>query len=67
MYRVPAGVDARFATVALRAAGGAGHGVRWYVDGRLQRAGRWTLAPGRHRVRAVDGTGRSVEVGIEVN
>ena len=39
VYRVPAGVDARYATLALRAAGGAaGRGVRWTVDGRPQRS-----------------------------
>ncbi|HET7469100.1 MAG TPA: hypothetical protein VFJ81_05465, partial [Gemmatimonadales bacterium] len=67
VYRVPAGVEARYATVALRAAGGAaGQGLRWYVDGRPHPAGRWALAPGRHRIGAVDAAGDSTEVSITV-
>ncbi len=47
VYRVPAGVEARYATLALRAAGGAaGRGVRWTVDGRPQRSIRWALEAG---------------------
>jgi penicillin-binding protein 1C len=65
VYRVPAGVDARYATVALRAAGGSGRGIRWYVDGRPQRSSRWALVPGIHRIRA-EAAGASAEVGIEV-
>ena len=67
VYRVPAGVDARYATLALRAAGGApGRGVRWTVDGRPQRSTRWTLEPGEHRIRAVDGAGTATEVWVVV-
>ena len=66
VYRVPAGVDASYATVALRAAGGAGHSVRWYVDGRPQRSSRWALVRGHHRVRAVEDTGARAEVGVDV-
>ena len=34
VYHVPAGVERRYATVALRAAGGSAHRpVRWFVDG----------------------------------
>jgi penicillin-binding protein 1C len=68
VYRVPAGVDARYATVALRAAGGTGsRAVRWYVDGRLQRSSRWPLVRGSHRIRAVDAGGAAVEVGVRVD
>jgi penicillin-binding protein 1C len=67
VYRVPAGVEARYATVALRAAGGAaGRGIRWFVDGRPHAGGRWGLEPGPHRIRATDGAGESVEVGVAV-
>ncbi|HET8835519.1 MAG TPA: penicillin-binding protein 1C [Gemmatimonadales bacterium] len=67
VYRVPAGVEARYATVALRATGGAtGRGLRWYVDGRPHPAARWALAPGRHRIGAVDAAGDSAEVSVTV-
>jgi len=67
VYRVPAGVAPRYATVALRATGGAsGRGLRWYVDGRPHPAARWALAPGRHRIAAVDAAGDSAEVGVIV-
>ncbi|HET9040841.1 MAG TPA: penicillin-binding protein 1C [Gemmatimonadales bacterium] len=67
VYRVPAGVDPRYATVALRAAGGsAGRGVRWTVDGRPQRSARWALERGPHRIRAVDRGGEAAEVGVRV-
>jgi penicillin-binding protein 1C len=66
VYRVPAGVEARYATLALRAAGGAGRGVRWTVDGRPQRSSRWPLEQGTHLVRAVDRAGREAEVRVVV-
>jgi penicillin-binding protein 1C len=67
LYRVPAGVERRYATVALRAAGGSPSGrVRWFVDGRPQAGERWALAPGRHRIRALDGAGLVAEVGVAV-
>jgi penicillin-binding protein 1C len=67
VYRVPAGVEARYATVALRAAGSApGHTLRWFVDGRPHAGERWALAPGRHRIRAIDAAGDSAEVVVAV-
>ena len=67
VYRVPAGVDARYATLALRAAGGAaGRGVRWTIDGRPQRSTRWALDRGPHLIRAVDGAGTAAEVRVAV-
>jgi penicillin-binding protein 1C len=67
VYRMPAGVDPRYATVALRAAGAAtGRPVRWFVDGRLHRGGRWVLERGRHRIRALDGSGAAAEIGVAV-
>jgi hypothetical protein len=67
VYRIPAGVEARYATVALRASGGAsGRGLRWFVDGRLHATARWALAPGRHRIGAVDAAGDSTEVSVTV-
>jgi penicillin-binding protein 1C len=67
VYHVPAGVSSRYATVALRAAGGGSErGLRWYVDGRPHPAARWALAPGHHRIRAVDARGDSAEVSVAV-
>ena len=67
VYRVPAGVDPRYATVALRAAGAApGRPVRWFVDGRPHRGGRWVLERGRHRIRALNGSGAAAEIGVAV-
>ncbi len=67
VYRVPAGVDARYATVALRAAGGtSARGLRWFVDGQPHAGSRWALEPGAHRIRAVDGRGDSASVRVSV-
>ncbi len=67
VYRVPPGAERRFATVALRAAGGSGDGgVRWYVDGRRYGRSRWGLERGVHRIRAVSGGGESAEATVTV-
>ena len=67
-YALPVGVDPRYATLALRAAGGPGSGasVRWFVDGRPVAGERWTLAPGRHAIRAETVRGERDEVRIDV-
>jgi penicillin-binding protein 1C len=64
-YSLPVGADPRYATVALRAAGGGGS-VHWLVDGRLVSGERWTLAPGRHVIRAETPRGDRDEVRIDV-
>ena len=65
-YRVPPGVDPRYATVALRAVGGdAAHPVRWSVDGRPLERPRWALALGPHVLRA-ERAGERQEVKVEV-
>ncbi len=64
-YRVPPGVEARYATVALRAGGHAPGPLRWEVDGRPVAGGRWTLVPGAHVVRVRSGTA-SAEARIAV-
>jgi penicillin-binding protein 1C len=67
VYRVPPGADPKFATVALRAAGGGGEqDVRWYVDGRQYHRGRWGLEKGVHRFRAVTRSGESAEAIVTV-
>jgi penicillin-binding protein 1C len=63
-YSFPVGGDRRYATIALRAAGGTP--VRWFVDGREWRGTRWRLVPGRHTIRAVTRRGEYDEVSIEV-
>ena len=65
-YHVPPGVDPRYATLALRAAGGdAARPVRWFVDGRRLERPRWQLALGPHVVRA-ERAGERQEVTVEV-
>jgi penicillin-binding protein 1C len=65
VYRLSPGVESRYATVALRAAGG-GAAVRWTVDGAPHAPGRWSLQPGRHRLRAISASGDSAEVTVRV-
>jgi len=64
-YALPVGIDPRYATLALRAAGGSGP-VRWFVDGRPFAGERWALAPGRHAIRAETASGERDEVRIDV-
>ena len=64
-YSVPPSVDARYSTVALRAAGASGV-VRWSVDGRAFRAERLALVPGSHVIEAEAG-GERREVRITVD
>jgi penicillin-binding protein 1C len=60
-YRLLPGIDARYATIALRASGaGTGEGIRWYVDGARVHGGRWVPSPGRHEIRAESGVARAV-------
>jgi penicillin-binding protein 1C len=67
VYRMPPGVDARYVTIALRAAGGTGNAdVHWMVDGSPYGRRRWPLQPGRHRFRAVSSAGDSAEVTVSV-
>ncbi len=65
-YAVPAGVDARFATISLRAGGPGANQVRWSIDGVAYEGERWPLAPGAHVVRATSARGDSAEVRIAV-
>jgi hypothetical protein len=66
-YQVPPGVDPRFSTIALRAAGARDPStVRWSVDGSLYRRSRLPLTPGEHVIRAFTPRGDSAEVRIVV-
>ena len=68
VYRLSPGVEARYATVALRAVGARGGDdrIRWTVDDRPHPPGRWSLRPGLHRFRAVTMSGDSAEVTVRV-
>ena len=68
VYSIPAGIEARYATIALRAVGGPGGNakVRWLVDGKPFGEERWPLSPGEHVIRAERATGEVAEVRIRV-
>ena len=63
-YAVPPGVDSRYSTIGLVAAGSSP--VRWTVDGRRVDAARLRLTPGTHIIQAADAAGRRDEVTIRV-
>jgi penicillin-binding protein 1C len=65
-YALPTGIEARYATIALRAAGARGDSVRWFVDGRRFERHRWPLTPGEHVIRAVADRGATASVTITV-
>jgi membrane carboxypeptidase/penicillin-binding protein PbpC len=64
-YRVPPGVDPRYASIGLRAAGADGT-VRWFVDGRQARGARFLLVPGAHTIVARSARGDSSVVTVRV-
>lgn len=67
-YEIPPGIDARYATIALRVASAPSDGrVRWFIDGRAISTSRWRLVPGHHIARAVTASGQRDEVEFEVN
>ena len=65
-YGVPPGVDARFATIALRAEGADAREVRWFVDGRPTAVSRLPLVAGTHVIRASTSARESDEVRVTV-
>ena len=65
-YAIPAGVDARYATIPLRAAGPRSAKVHWTIDGRLHQTTRWSLAVGTHVIRATTTAGDTAEARIVV-
>jgi membrane carboxypeptidase/penicillin-binding protein PbpC len=65
-YRIPPGIDRRYATLALRAYNPGDARLRWLVDGRPVGSGRWPLVPGAHTIRAVSANGASDQVRIVV-
>jgi penicillin-binding protein 1C len=66
VYEKPPGIEAKYATLPLVATAGPGDPVRWTVDGRPVDGARWTLAPGRHVVRATWRSGGADSVRVVV-
>jgi len=64
-YAVPVGVEARYATIPLRASGATG--VEWRIDGRRQESDRWRLARGAHVIEAVTREGQAAKVRVVVD
>ena len=65
-YAIPVGVEARYATIPLRAAGPRSATVSWMIDGHPHPNTRWPLAVGTHVVKAVTATGDTAEAHIVV-
>jgi penicillin-binding protein 1C len=66
-YSVPPGVEAKYATIPLRAAGPGADRVEWIVDGKTYSAERWPLTPGAHVIRAKSARGMAVSVRVTVD
>jgi penicillin-binding protein 1C len=65
-YQVPPGVDARYATIALRAEGADASSVRWFVDGTPTSARRLPLVAGTHIIRASVSAAESDEIRVTI-
>jgi penicillin-binding protein 1C len=65
-YQLPPGVDARYATIALRAEGADAASVRWFVDGKQTRAHRLPLVAGTHVIRASASAAESDEIRVTI-
>jgi penicillin-binding protein 1C len=65
-YAIPPGIEARYATISLRAGGVGAERVRWSIDGAAHDGGRWPLSVGAHLLRAVSSRGESAEARIVV-
>jgi hypothetical protein len=65
-YAIPTGVERRYASIALRAAGPGAQRVRWSIDGHDYDEGRWPLEPGTHLFRATSARGERAEARVEV-
>jgi penicillin-binding protein 1C len=66
-YSVPPGVEAKYATIPLRAAGPGADRVEWIVDGKTYSGARWTLAPGAHVISAKPTHGMAASVRVTVD
>ncbi len=66
-YAIPAGVEAQYASIALRAAGVGASNVRWSIDGKPYDGGRWPLVAGMHEILAVSARGDTAQVRVIVD
>ncbi len=66
LYRLPPGVENRYATIGLQTQGAGASAVRWFIDGRPTSIARWPLARGTHLVRAEAEHGKADEVRVVV-
>ena len=65
-YQLPAGVDVRYGTIALRVEGAAPGAVRWFIDGKATSAQRMPLIAGTHVIRASASATESDEVRVTI-
>jgi penicillin-binding protein 1C len=65
ILRMPPGVPARYATIALRAAGTTA-AVRWFIDDVPFEGARWSLSPGEHLIRAESADGEVARARVTV-
>jgi penicillin-binding protein 1C len=65
-YSIPAGVESRYASIELRAAGMGTEQVRWSIDGKAYSRDRWALVPGAHEIRAISARGDTASVKVVV-
>jgi len=65
-YSLPPGVEAKYATIPLRANGPGAERVEWTVDGRGYASERWPLSPGTHVFQATSKRGETARVRIVV-
>ena len=63
---LPAGVEARYASIELRAGGMGAEQVRWSIDGKSYARNRWSLVPGAHEIHAVSARGDTARVRVVV-
>jgi len=66
-YAIPAGVEAPYASVALRAGGVGASTVRWSIDGKPYDRDRWALVAGAHEIRAISSRGDTAQVRVVVD
>lgn len=66
-YAVPVGVEAKYASIALRAGGVGAERVRWSIDGRPYERDRWALILGTHEIRAISSRGDTARVRVVVD
>ena len=66
-YAIPAGVEAPYSTIALRAGGAGASTVQWSIDGKPYDRDRWPLVAGTHEIRAISSRGDTARVRVVVD